>query len=126
MAKYKLKLFKFDGQESYSILNTELNCCIPKDDNNADYQQFVKDVVGIGTTCVEGATVVGVVTYTEARASEYPSLQEQQDMQYWDAINGTTTWRDAIAAVKNKYPKSQLGTTIVEPLPDWVVGLTTS
>ena len=90
------------------------------------YDQFVEDVVGIGTTCVEGATVVGVVTYTEARASEYPSLQEQQDMQYWDAINGTTTWRDAIAAVKSKYPKSQLGTTIVAPLPDWVVGLTTS
>tara|TARA_Y100001973_G_scaffold81071_1_gene119456 strand:- start:8 stop:376 length:369 start_codon:yes stop_codon:yes gene_type:complete len=102
------------------------NSWIPRDLDNLDYQQFVKDVVGIGTTCVEGATVVGVVTYTEARASEYPSLQEQQDMQYWDAINGTTTWRDAIASVKNKYPKSQLGTTIIEPLPDWVVGLTTS
>ena len=102
------------------------NSWIPRDLDNLDYQQFVKDVVGIGTTCVEGATVVGVVTYTEARASEYPSLQEQQDMQYWDAINGTTTWRDAIASVKNKYPKSQLGTTIVAPLPDWVVGLTTS
>ena len=102
------------------------NSWIPRDLDNLDYQQFVKDVVGIGTTCVEGATVVGVVTYTEARASEYPSLQEQQDMQYWDAINGTTTWRDAIAAVKSKYPKSQMGTTIVAPLPDWVVGLTTS
>ena len=93
---------------------------------SAGWNKFVKDVVGIGTTCVEGATVVGVVTYTQARVSEYPSLEEQQDMQYWDAINGTTTWRDAIAAVKSKYPKSQLGTTIVAPLPDWVVGLTTS
>jgi len=43
--------------------------------------------------------------YQRNRASEYPSLQEQLDMQYWDAINGTTTWQDAIQAVKNKYPK---------------------
>ena len=122
--KYKIR--KFGSTEDILYIGSIPNMSIPKDDSNADYQQFVKDVVGIGTTCVEGATVVGVVTYTQARVSEYPSLEEQQDMQYWDAINGTTTWRDAIAAVKSKYPKSQLGTTIVAPLPDWVVGLTTS
>lgn len=27
------------------------------------------------------------------------------DMQYWDAVNGTTTWVDAVAAVKAQYPK---------------------
>jgi hypothetical protein len=43
--------------------------------------------------------------YQRDRASEYPSIQEQMDMQYWDAINGTTTWQDAINAVKTKYPK---------------------
>jgi hypothetical protein len=26
-------------------------------------------------------------------------------MQYWDAINGTTTWQDAIQAVKDANPK---------------------
>jgi len=26
-------------------------------------------------------------------------------MQYWDLVNGTTTWKDHIAAVKAKYPK---------------------
>ena len=35
----------------------------------------------------------------------YASIQEQLDMQYWDAVNGTTTWKDHIAAVKAKYPK---------------------
>ena len=35
----------------------------------------------------------------------YASMQEQLDMQYWDAVNGTTTWKDHIAAVKAKYPK---------------------
>ena len=39
------------------------------------------------------------------RASAYPSLQEQMDMQYWDAVNGTTTWKDAIAKVKSDNPK---------------------
>jgi len=39
------------------------------------------------------------------RASAYPSLQEQMDMQYWDSVNGTTTWKDAIAKVKSDNPK---------------------
>jgi hypothetical protein len=43
--------------------------------------------------------------YQRDRAPEYPSMQEQLDMQYWDAVNGTTTWQDAINAVKAKYPK---------------------
>jgi hypothetical protein len=43
--------------------------------------------------------------YQRDRAKEYPSLADQLDMQYWDKINGTTTWADAIQAVKDKYPK---------------------
>ena len=98
---------------------------IPRDPDNLDYQQFVADVVGIGTSCVEGADYVGVTTYTESRAAEYPSWQEQQDMQYWDAMNGTTTWKDKITEIKNKYPKTQIGITSIAELPDWVVGLST-
>lgn len=45
--------------------------------------------------------------YQRDRASAYPSIQEQLDMQYWDAINGTTTWQDAINAVKTAHPKGQ-------------------
>ena len=51
-------------------------------------------------------------TYDEANApyklnreEAYPSLADQADMQYWDAVNGTTTWQDAIAKVKADYPK---------------------
>ena len=43
--------------------------------------------------------------YQKDRAKEYPSIQDQLDMQYWDKVNGTNTWQDAINAVKNKYPK---------------------
>ncbi len=43
--------------------------------------------------------------YQRDRATAYPSLQEQLDMQYWDKVNGTTTWEDAIAKVKADNPK---------------------
>jgi hypothetical protein len=43
--------------------------------------------------------------YARDRASAYPSLQDQADMAYWDRQNGTTTLDDAIAAVKDTYPK---------------------
>jgi hypothetical protein len=43
--------------------------------------------------------------YQELRAAAYPSIQEQLDMQYWDSVNDTTTWKDAIAAVKTENPK---------------------
>ncbi len=48
-----------------------------------------------------GQVVDGVVTTDTI----YLPVQEQLDMQYWDSINGTTTWKDHIAAVKAKYPK---------------------
>ena len=35
----------------------------------------------------------------------YASIGDQLDMQYKDAVNGTTTWKDHVAAVKAKYPK---------------------
>ena len=35
----------------------------------------------------------------------YLSINEQLDLIYWDQINGTTTWKDHISAVKAKYPK---------------------
>ena len=43
--------------------------------------------------------------YQEKRVKEYPSIQDQLDMQYWDKKNGTTTWVDAVAKVKSDNPK---------------------
>ena len=45
------------------------------------------------------------VAYIDRRASEYKPITEQLDMQYWDKVNGTTTWQDHINEVKAKYPK---------------------
>ena len=44
-------------------------------------------------------------SYRSKRREAYPSQQEQFDMQYWDQVNGTTKWKDAIAKVKSDYPK---------------------
>ena len=43
--------------------------------------------------------------YARKRASAFPSIGDQLDMQYWDQVNGTTTWKDAIAKVKADNPK---------------------
>ena len=43
--------------------------------------------------------------YQRDRAGSYPSIQDQLDMQYWDKVNGTTTWQTAIAKVKSDNPK---------------------
>ena len=37
--------------------------------------------------------------------TKYATIGDQLDQQYKDAVNGTTTWKDAIAAVKAAHPK---------------------
>jgi hypothetical protein len=43
----------------------------------------------------------------EDRKIAYGSVQDQLDMQYWDGVNGTTTWADHIAQVKSDNPKPE-------------------
>ena len=44
--------------------------------------------------------------YQRTRAKSYPRVEEQLDMQYWDSVNDTTTWKDAVAKVKSDNPKA--------------------
>ena len=115
-------MYKFTDETTIKRLSD--GAFIPVDEGNTDFQLFKADVVGIGTTCVVGIDTVTTVDYSDARAAEYPSLEEQQDMQYWDAVNGTTTWKDKIAEIKANYPKSQVG-IVTTVLPSWGVGLST-
>ena len=43
--------------------------------------------------------------YQRTRATNYPRIQEQLDMQYHDAVNGTTTWKDWVKSIKDAHPK---------------------
>ena len=69
-------------------------------DGHATEKQRLADVV-----IQEEATRVANMTYADKRKVLYPSQDAQLDMQYWDALNGTSTWVDAITSIKVKYPK---------------------
>ena len=84
--------------------------CFDKDDNKIDVDQdnidaarveLDKKKYQVQRTGKQDPEFPGVLTTDTI----YASVQEQLDMQYWDAVNGTTTWKDHVAAVKAKYPK---------------------
>ena len=107
------------GEESFS-LSAVLDGVfhgIPLDNSNRHYQQFVDDIYEQGIGIVEGVDYVGVTTYTEARAAEYPPIVDQLDKIYH---NGIDAWKADIKAIKDKYPKTQVGITSIEPIPEWV------
>ena len=60
----------------------------------------------IKTKIAELQTAYDEKQYQRDRATAYPTIQEQLDMQYWDNVNGTTTWKDAVAKVKSDNPKN--------------------
>ena len=105
----------------YKIINDyqirKGNSFIPRDPDNSDYQQFVDDIYTNGIGIVEGADYVGVTTYTEARAAEYPPIVDQLDKIYHSGIDA---WKADIKVIKDKYPKTQVGITSIAPIPDWV------
>ena len=78
---------------------------VTKDLDTDSYKAFDKDnkEITIDMTAVEAEFTKQ--DYQNKRITEYPSIQNQLDMQYWDAVNGTTTWKDAIAKVKSDNPK---------------------
>lgn len=45
------------------------------------------------------------LSYREKRQQAYPDVGEQLDMLYWDKVNGTNLWEEAVQAVKRTYPK---------------------
>ena len=116
----KYKIYSSDGQDvginqlSYS---GQLIKSIPISSENWDYRQFIEDIYTHGLAIVEGADYVGVTTYTDARKAEYPPLEEQLDKIYHSGIDA---WKSDIKAIKDKYPKTQVGITSIAPIPDWV------
>ena len=116
MTMYKIQRDPFDGSEN-TIFRKSDGAFIPKDDSNRDYKQFVDDIYTNGIGIVDGADYVGVTTYTEARAAEYPPIVDQLDKIYHSGINA---WKADIKKIKDKYPKTQVGITSVASIPDWV------
>jgi hypothetical protein len=59
----------------------------------------------INLTVVEYESYLKVTEYMEKRKKEYPSIEDQLDMIFWDKKNGTTKWEDAVQVIKDKYSK---------------------
>ena len=80
--------------------------------NAEDYEQITygEGITPIAKSVIQAKqaelqTAYDAKQYQRDRASEYPELKEQLDMQYKDLLNGTTTWKDAVAKVKSDNPK---------------------
>ena len=112
--KYKIQTSQ-DGTDT--IIKLDGGWSIPRASGNRHYQEFVEEIYTNGLGIVEGADYVGVTTYTEARAAEYPPLEEQLDKIYHSGIDA---WKADIKVIKDKYPKTQVGITSIAPLPDWI------
>ena len=77
-----------------------------------DGKSVTIDAVKVAAARTALNTAAAAVLYKTQRTGEagttdtiYASVGDQLDMQYKDAVNGTTTWKDHVAAVKAKYPK---------------------
>jgi len=84
-----------DGDGIYKQVNNER---LPISDS--DFEQMVID-------CANSKFDEQQNGYIQARQEAYGSVQDQLDMQYWDGVNGTTTWADHIAQVKSDNPKPE-------------------
>ena len=84
-----------DAKPLYAQVNNERN-----EFTDAEYEQAIEDRKNSILDEYNNG-------YKRARQEAYPSLPEQLDMQYWDGVNGTTTWADAIAQVKADHPKPE-------------------
>ena len=88
-----------------ALVGSEVNGALDGSEVNYLAGQTPPSESAIDTKFDELVAQYTAVQYQRDRQEEYPSLQEQMDMQYWDEINGTTTWKDAIAKVKSDNPK---------------------
>ena len=87
---------ELDGIESYySCSDTETQW---RNDNHSS-----EDVILAKTAELEAEWTAN--EYARSRAEAYDSIGNQLDMIYKDNLNGTTTHKASVEAVKAKYPK---------------------
>ena len=93
-------ILKINPNAKVSVSGTDINTCEITWHN--------------GTTPIPKADIEAKMVEVQAdydakqyqRDRVYPSIGDQLDMQYKDLLNGTTTWKDAVAKVKSDNPKN--------------------
>lgn len=108
MAEISNQIEAYVGRKVNFIGEVEL---VQQDDGSIEITKWNVDGKSKPTAdqlaAVDAAADVAIAAARVAanRRAAYPSIADQLDMKYWDAKNGTTTWADAIAAVKTAHPK---------------------
>jgi len=69
-----------------------------------DSSQTEPTAVAIAAKIVELQSAYDAAAYSRSRKVEYDKLN-QDEMRFDDLVNSTTTWHDAIAAIKVAIPK---------------------
>lgn len=105
-----------DHEAIYEAYKSEAKPVVSIDDTagafDADGNSVTLDQSKIDAARTSLNTAAAAILYRSQRTGAagttdtiYASVGDQLDMQYKDAVNGTTTWKDHVAAVKAKYPK---------------------
>ena len=105
-----------DNEAIYEAYKSEAKPVVSIDDGagafDADGNSVTLDQSKIDAARTSLNTAAAAILYRSQRTGAagttdtiYASVGDQLDMQYKDAVNGTTTWKDHVAAVKAKYPK---------------------
>ena len=107
--KTKIELYLIANSKTWEAENNNM---ILQNDGDGDYIRtwnvdgLTKPTADqLASYETDGNTAEILQGVLNTRATAYPTIQDQLDMQYWDNVNGTTTWKDAVAKVKSDNPK---------------------
>ena len=99
---YAEAIIALSPDAKFQVLSNDINQI---DWQSDDIEQPSKEAIQAKLTELQAD--YDALQYQRDRASQYPSIQDQLDMQYWDSVNGTTTWKDVVAKVKAENPKPE-------------------
>ena len=97
MLQEALLYFNTDKSQWYGWINLE--------DGEVYSNLKLNDETAVMPTEEEVNAKIAELQVIQDRQLAYGSIADQLDMQYWDGVNGTTTWADHIAQVKSDNPK---------------------
>jgi hypothetical protein len=91
-------------QAIYNTHSSVVSILESTDAYDAQGNSVVLDMALVNAEVTRLQAAYDAQAYSRLRKVEY-NLLNQDEMRYDDLVNGTTTWQDAIAAIKLAHPK---------------------